>query len=69
LCVMIRMLTNFVFLKMWSSLKINISFSLLLLMIPLQFCVLILMICRVILNILSQELCIRDIVHQFHCMT
>jgi hypothetical protein len=27
LCVMIRMLTNFVFLKMWSSLKINISLS------------------------------------------
>lgn len=66
---MIRLLINLVFLKMSCSLKNNISFNLLLLMILFQFYFLILMVLSPLLNVSSLELCIKDVVHLFHCLT
>jgi hypothetical protein len=66
---MIWQLINFVFLKMWYYLKINISFKSFISHDSLQFCFLILIMYQVLLSILSKKLCIRDVVHRSHCLT
>jgi hypothetical protein len=63
LCVMMRMLTNFVFLAMYFFKKINISFYPVLILYLHLFWFLLLMMCPVLLLILSQVLCISDVAH------